>query len=123
MNCFFTHCPVDGRSQALEVDHQQYDHAYRLGQHVYPGRLRSDYENRLTSVSGAATAAFTYDGDGNRVKSVVGATTTLFVGSHYESSGGVVARYYLAGGTRVAMRTGSASFYWLLSDHPSQTAA
>ena len=82
-----------------------------------------DYENRLTSVSGAATATFTYDGDGNRVKSVLGATTTLFVGSHYESSGGVVARYYLAGGTRVVMRTGSASFYWLLSDHPSQTAA
>ena len=59
-----------------------------------------------------------HDGDGNRVKSVIEATTTLFVGSHYESSGGVVARYYLAGGTRVAMRMGS-TFYWLLSDHPS----
>jgi RHS repeat-associated protein len=80
-----------------------------------------DYENRLTSVSGVATAAFTYDGDGNRVKSVVGSTTTLFVGSHYESSGGVITKYYLAGGTRVAIRTGSA-FYWLLSDHLGSTS-
>ena len=52
--------------------------------------LGYDYENRLTSVSGAATATFTYDGDGNRVKSIVGATTSYFVGSHYESSGGVM---------------------------------
>jgi RHS repeat-associated protein len=80
-----------------------------------------DEENRLTSVSGAATASFVYDGDGNRVKSVVGATTTYFVGSHYETSGGVVTRYYLAGGTRVAIRTGSA-FYWLLSDHLGSTS-
>ena len=68
------------------MDQQQYDHAHRLGQHY---TLGYDAENRLTSVSGAATAAFTYDGDGNRVKSVVGATTKYFVGSHYETSGGV----------------------------------
>ena len=84
--------------------------------------LGYDAENRLSSVSGAATATFTFDGDGNRVKSVIEATTTYFVGSHYETSGGVVTKYYLAGGTRVAMRKGS-TFYWLLSDHPSQTAA
>jgi hypothetical protein len=29
-------------------------------------------------------AAFTYDGDGNRVKSVIGTETTLFIGAHYE---------------------------------------
>jgi len=81
-----------------------------------------DYENRLTSVSGAATASFVYDGDGNRVKSVVGATTTYFVGSHYETSGGVITKYYLAGGTRLAMRKGSTSFYWLLSDHLGSTS-
>ena len=52
--------------------------------------LGYDEEYRLTSVSGAATATFTYDGDGNRVKSVIGSTTSYFVGSHYESSGGVV---------------------------------
>ena len=30
--------------------------------------LGYDVENRLTSVSGAATAGFVYDGDGKRVK-------------------------------------------------------
>ncbi len=83
--------------------------------------LGYDYENRLTSVSGAATATFTFDGDGNRVKSVVGSTTTLFVGSHYESSGGVITKYYLAGGAHLAMRKGS-TFYWLLSDHLGSTS-
>ena len=77
--------------------------------------LGYDEENRLISVSGAATDTFTYDGDGNRVKSIIGATTTLFVGSHYETSGGVITKYDLAGGTRVAMRKGS-TFYWLLSE-------
>jgi len=68
--------------------------------------LGYDAENRLISVSGAATAGFVYDGDGNRVKSVVGSTTSYFVGSHYETSGGVITKYYLVGGTRVAMRKG-----------------
>jgi len=68
-----------------------------------------NYENQLTTVSGATSGSFSYDGDGKWVKSVVGSTTTLFVGSHYESSGGVITRYYLAGGTRVAMRKGSAT--------------
>jgi len=35
--------------------------------------LTYDAENHLTAVSGAATASFTYDGDGNRVKGTVGA--------------------------------------------------
>ena len=69
----------------------------------------------------ASLASFVYDGDGNRVKSVVGSTTTLFVGQHYETSGGVVTKYYAAGGTRVAMRQGS-TFYWLFSDHLGSTS-
>ncbi len=54
------------------------------------------------------------------LQSVVGSTTTYFVGSHYESSGGVITRYYLAGGTRVAMRKGS-DFYWLLFERMCET--
>ncbi len=83
-----------------------------------------DSENRLyqSKLNGVVIATFTYDGDGNRVKSVVGATTTYFVGSHYETSGGVITKYYLAGGTRLAMRKGSTSFYWLLSDHLGSTS-
>ena len=82
-----------------------------------------DAENRLyqAKMNGAVLATFTYDGDGNRVKSVVGSTTTLFVGQHYETSGGVVTKYYAAGGARVAMRQGS-TFYWLFSDHLGSTS-
>jgi hypothetical protein len=29
-------------------------------------------------------ASVTYDGDGNRVKSVIGTETTLFIGGYYE---------------------------------------
>ena len=82
-----------------------------------------DTENRLYQAkkNGAVLATFTYDGDGNRVKSVLGSTTTLFVGQHYETSGGVVTKYYAAGGARVAMRQGS-TFYWLFSDHLGSTS-
>ncbi len=75
-----------------------------------------DAENRLTSVSGAATAAFVYDGDGNRVKATFGATTTVYVGAIYEMSGSTVRKYYYAGGSRVAMRSGVETYY-LLGDH------
>ena len=82
-----------------------------------------DTENRLSQAkkNGAVLATFTYDGDGNRVKSVLGSTTTLFVGQHYETSAGVVTKYYAAGGERVAMRQGS-NFYWLFSDHLGSTS-
>jgi len=74
-------------------------------------------ENRLTSVSGAATATFVYDGDGNRVKATFGATTTVYVGNHYErDNGSTVRQYYYAGGVRVAMRSGGQTYY-LLGDH------
>ncbi len=46
--------------------------------------LGYDYENRLTSVSGANTANYVYDGDGQLVKQVVGGQTTLYIGQHFE---------------------------------------
>jgi hypothetical protein len=63
--------------------------------------LGYDPENRLTSVSGGATASFVYDGDplkrasGNRVKGTVNGVTTVYpstslragVGNYYELSG------------------------------------
>jgi RHS repeat-associated protein len=71
----------------------------------------------LLSVSGAATAAFVWDGDGNRVKATFGSTTTVYVGNYYErDNGSTVRQYYYAGGVRVAMRTGGQTYY-LLSDH------
>ena len=52
------------------------------------------------------------------MKKVVGATTTVYVGSHYEKnlSTGQVTKYYYLGGQRVAMRQGS-SLYYLHGDH------
>ena len=80
-----------------------------------------DAENRLVGVSGAASASFVYDGDGRRVKATVNGVTTYYVGDSYEVSGGVVKKYYSAGGQRIAMRSGG-TLYWLLTDHLGGTA-
>ena len=65
-------------------------------------------ENRLISVSGATSASFVYDGDGNRVKSVLNGVTTYYVGNYFEwrSTTSNMTRYYYAGSQRVAMRQG-----------------
>jgi RHS repeat-associated protein len=73
------------------------------------------------SVSGGAAASFVYDGDGRRVKATVNGVTSYYVGDHYEVSGGVVKKYYTAGGQRIAMRSGG-TLYWLLNDHLGGTA-
>ena len=83
--------------------------------------LTYDAENRLVSVSGAATASFVYDGDGRRVKATVNGVTSYYVGDHYEVSGGVVKKYYSAGGRRIALRSGG-TLAWLLGDHLGGTA-
>ena len=62
--------------------------------------LTYDAENRLVSVTGAATANFYYDADGRQVKSVVGGVTTYYVGQHYiiplwdEKKGSEITKYY-----------------------------
>ncbi len=47
-----------------------------------------DAENRLTTVSGATNASFTYDGGRNRAQSVLNGVTTYYIGTH--SSGPAV---------------------------------
>ena len=82
--------------------------------------LSYDAENRLTQAqTSVTTATFVYDGDGNRVKATVGGVTTVYIGSHFEWTGSTVTmiKYYYAGTTRVAMRVGSNTPKWLLSDH------
>ena len=73
--------------------------------------LTYDAENRLVGVTGVATAIFVYDGDGNRVKGTVNGSTTFYIGNYFEwktntTDMNVRSRYYYAGSTRVAMRTG-----------------
>ncbi len=64
--------------------------------------LAYDAENRLVGVSGAITASFVYDGDGNRVKGTIGTTTTTYVGNYFEWTGNTstMIRYYYAGAAR-----------------------
>jgi len=66
-------------------------------------------------------ATFTYDGDGNRVKSTIDGVTTYFVGNHYEVANGVVTKYYFAGSQRIAMRK-NGTLNYLLSDHLGSTS-
>jgi hypothetical protein len=78
----------------------------KLGSSTYD--LGYDAENRLTSVSGAASASFYYDADGHRVKGVVGGVTTVYIGDHFEWTGSTstMVKYYPAGAQRIAMRKG-----------------
>ncbi len=46
--------------------------------------LAYNAKNRLTTVSGATSASFVYDGDGNRVKTTMGGVTTSYVGNYFE---------------------------------------
>ncbi len=80
-----------------------------------------DVENRLTSVSGSASATFVYDGDGNRVKATLGGVITAYVGNYYEQSGGPVKKYYYAGGTRIAM-SDNGTVKYLLGDQLGSTS-
>ena len=82
--------------------------------------LTYDAENRLVSISGAATASFAYDADGNRIKSVLNGETITYVGSLYEKkvvgSTTTHTKYYTFGGRRIAVRV-AGILSWLLSDH------
>lgn len=85
--------------------------------------LSYDAENRLIGVSGTnLSAAFTYDADGKRVQQVLNNVTTKFIGPHYEVEGTTVRKYYLAGTTRMAMRTGTDAPVYFLQDHLGSTS-
>ncbi len=82
-------------------------------------------KNRLTNVTGtaSATSVFVYDGDGIRVKSTINTTTTAFIGNHteWDVASSSLTRYYYAGSTRVAMRKNN-TVYYLLGDHLGSTS-
>jgi len=80
-----------------------------------------DGENHLLTVWGGATAAFVYDGDGNRVKATIGSTTTVYIGNYpspllragfeWTGSTSTLIKYFYAGTQRVAMKQGSTVDY------------
>ncbi len=89
--------------------------------------LSYDAENHLTGMTGGGVSAtFAYDGDGNRVKGMNGSVTTGYVGNYAEwvvdGNTQTLVTYYYAGGTRVAMRSGSSDPLWLLGDHLGSTS-
>jgi len=76
-------------------------------------------ENKpLTITQGGTTTTFVYDGDGGRVKKVVGSTTTRYLSKLYEcettGAGTTCTRYIWAGNTRIATVDGTTGDirYW-----------
>ncbi len=90
--------------------------------------LTYDAENRLVQIKRGTDiqATYYYDGDGNRVKTVVGSTTTTYIGSYLEreciNTTCTMKSYYSAAGQRVALRKGDGTLYFLLTDHLGSTA-
>jgi len=125
-------CPSGGLSKAHAVTSAGsntycYDATGNMERRVIGGstyNLTYDAENRLVSVSGASSATFVYDGDGKRVKGTLGGVTTTYIGNYFEWTGSTstMKKYYYSGATRVAMRTGSSTLNYLLSDHLGSTA-
>ena len=73
-----------------------------------------DGDNRLEEVVGVAE--FVYGPDGERLKKIAGASTTLFFGGDAEIAGGTMTKY-LPGDAKRIGSGGSAKTYWLHRDH------
>ena len=72
-----------------------------------------NYDNKPSSVTKAGqTAIFYYDGSGSRVKKLTGSSTTIYIGKLYEETGGNITRYIFAGGTRIASKMSTDTYYY-----------
>jgi hypothetical protein len=83
--------------------------------------------NRLVSVTGTnLSAQFVYNGDSQRMKSVVNGETILLIGEHFEQKGSEITKYYFAGASRIAMRKytipQSMTVEYFLGDHLGSTS-
>jgi RHS repeat-associated protein len=118
---------ANGNQIKRVVNGQLYTLAYDAENRLWQVKVCQD-SNKDAVCDSAETvvAAFTFDGDGNRVKSVVGTETTYFIGGYYEVTGSTVTKYYFAGVTRVAMRKYLIPQYdtltFLLGDHLGSTS-
>ncbi len=75
-------------------------------------------DNMPTSIhhSTGGTVTFTYDGEGKRAKKVRGASSTLYIGDHYEIINGVATKYIFAGNLRIA-RVETGNTFYFHKDH------
>lgn len=93
-------------------------------------QLGYDAENRLISVTGVDgttfSAQFTYNADGQRVKSTINGETIYFVGGYYEKKGSEITKYYISGASRIAVRKYLTPQYdtlnYILGDHLGSTS-
>jgi len=90
--------------------------------------LTYDAENRLVEVekNNATIAQFVYNGDGQKVKTIVNGETIYLVNGYYEKKGSEITKYYFAGASRVAMRKytipQSMEVEYMLGDHLGSTS-
>ncbi|MBM2834876.1 MAG: repeat protein [Candidatus Brocadiaceae bacterium] len=74
-----------------------------------------NYDNMPTYINyNGATTQLVYDGQGNRVKKIAGATNTVYISKFYEvvNSGESYSKYIFAGNTRIALRKASVTRYY-----------
>ena len=75
-------------------------------------------ENKpLTIVQGGTTTTFVYDGDGGRVKKLVGTTTTRYLSKLYECDNTNCSRFVWAGSTRIATIASNGTVNYWHGDH------
>jgi len=80
--------------------------------------LTYNLENKPTSItSGGQTTTFVYDGDGGRVKKIVGATTIRYISKLYECDNAACSRFIFAGSQRIAVVPNSGGVYYYHADH------
>jgi len=75
-------------------------------------------ENKpLTIVQGGTTTTFVYDGDGGRVKKILGTTTTRYISKLYECDNTNCSRFIWAGSTRIATIASNGTINYWHGDH------
>jgi RHS repeat-associated protein len=93
-----------------------------------PGKSYTyDGENRMvmTTVIGGGTSQYVYDGNGRRVKKIVGGVTTRFeygakgklIAERNESNGAVTKEYFYKGGQLLATTTTGTTYEYATADH------
>jgi YD repeat-containing protein len=95
------HAVTNANSNTYSYDSNGNQTTRHIGPDTF--NLYYDAENRLVEVkkNNVTTAQFTFDGDGKRVKSVIGSETILFVGAHFEQKGSQITKYRCNGKSRV----------------------
>jgi len=127
--------PADGGPNAVhsirdgdgrEIYSASFDPAGNQVSRTQDGTTQSlvyDEHGRLEVVSGRdGEVRFLYDTSGQRVATIEGGQTTVFIGTIYERSGDLERKYYHVSGDRVAMSEGGVLLY-LFDDYLNSTNA